>query len=643
MELRFSFIFLLSICLGMAQPASAQIFEQESIAKQELQYHLKKQHITPRSFTANYHVHHYNLNLLLNPDTQFVQGSNAISLKVLSNASSLEIDLSSKLIVDSIFSSKGKENYIHSADVIYINLANFLHKDSSEIITIFYHGNPTATSGFGSFGIGKTKTGKMLWTLSQPYGASDWWPCKNTLNDKTDSLDVYITAGKSYRAASNGLLVDSTTQDTFITHHWRHRYPITAYLVAAAVCNYEIYSNWAHLKTDSVEILNYVFTQDLQSALINTKYTEKFIELYSKLFIDYPFKKEKYGHAQFGWGGGMEHQTMSFMGKFNWDLIAHELAHQWFGDWVTCGSWQDIWLNEAFATYLNGLTYDFLRPPQEFTNWKAQVSDGVLQMPGGSVLCKDTSNAYRIFDSRLVYSKGAMVLHMLRQTLGDTMFFLACRNHLNNRGGNYAVTTNFIDEFQKTTGKKLDTFFSEWYYGEGYPIFNIVWESLPSGELSIEVEQNPSTNTVSFFHIPVEIQVRNGSQFYDFKLNLQQHKETFTIKPPFDADTLIFNPYYNWLASGNVKNITNLLGRGEVLLLFPNPAKDKLQIKLLYPNTIKNIFISDHHGKLVTDLTTTGNPSNYFETDISTFAPGEYIITAVNQNGQRFSKKFVVL
>ncbi|MDZ4757723.1 MAG: M1 family aminopeptidase [Bacteroidota bacterium] len=641
MRSRFFYI-VLGIGLLLAKQADAQIFEQESIAKQELEYHLKKPLAKPRSFTANYHVHHYNLNLLLNPDTQYVQGSNAVSLKVLSNASSLEIDLSSKLIVDSLFSSKGKEKYIHLADVIYINLASSLPKGSSETITIYYHGRPSGT-GFGSFGIGKNKTGKMLWTLSQPYGASDWWPCKNTLNDKADSLDVSVTTGKTYNVASNGLLVDSSTQDTFITRHWRHRYTIAAYLVAVAVGQYDIYSNWAHLKNDSVEILNYVFPESLQSAITNTKDVVSFIELFSKLFIDYPFKKEKYGHAEFGWGGGMEHQTMSFMGKFNWDLEAHELAHQWFGDWVTCGSWQDIWLNEAFATYLNGLTYEFLKTQQDFTNWKAQVSDGVMLLPDGSVLCKDTSNAYKIFDSRLVYSKGAMVLHMLRQTLGDSLFFLACRNHLNNRGGNYAVTTNFIDECEKTTGKKLDTFFSEWYYGEGFPIFNILWERLPSGELSIDIEQNPSSSTVSFFHIPVELQCKNGVQFYDFKLYPQQNKEHFTLKPPFDADTIIYNPYYNWLGSATLKNTTNLTGKGEVLLLFPNPAKDKLQIKLLYPNTIKSIYITDNHGKLVMDWSTTGNPSNFYEADISTFSSGEYIITAVNQNGQRFSEKFVVL
>ncbi|NOZ35444.1 MAG: M1 family metallopeptidase [Chlorobi bacterium] len=115
------------------------------------------------------------------------------------------------------------------------------------------------------------------------------------------------------------------------TAHWKHRHPIAAYLIAIAVTNYSSYSDYVTLTTgENIEVLNYVYPENLTSAQNNTPNVLDVIQLYSDLFIPYPFADEKYGHAQFGWGGGMEHQTMSFMHGFSHHLMAHELAHQWF-------------------------------------------------------------------------------------------------------------------------------------------------------------------------------------------------------------------------------------------------------------------------------------------------------------------------
>src|SRR5690606_1979392 len=137
----------------------------------------------------------------------------------------------------------------------------------------------------------------------------------------------------------------------------------------------------------------------------------------------YPFPSEKYGHAQFSWPGGMEHQTMSFMGNFAFELIAHELIHQWFGNMVTCGSWQDIFLNEGFATYLTGVCVENLLEEQWWDRWKSVRKDIVFEKPDGSIFVSDTTEVPVIFNGRLTYTKGAYLLHMLRWILGDESFF----------------------------------------------------------------------------------------------------------------------------------------------------------------------------------------------------------------------------
>src|SRR5262249_23701080 len=148
------------------------------------------------------------------------------------------------------------------------------------------------------------------------------------------------------------------------------------------------------------------------SAATNLPLVMNFLSMYDTLLIQYPFANEKYGHCQFNWGGGMEHQTMTFMDSYDFLLIGHELAHQWFGDRVTCGNWEDIWLNEGFATYFEALCENEFLGASAWTSWKQNTRNNITSAADGSVKCSDTTDFNRIFDDRLSYNKGAFLLHM---------------------------------------------------------------------------------------------------------------------------------------------------------------------------------------------------------------------------------------
>jgi aminopeptidase N len=276
------------------------------------------------------------LELKINPSEQYIQGQVEFQWQSLYDGlDQLDIDLSDALVVDSVLSPSGPLTFARANQTIRIALSEPIGKNHSHCFTGYYKGIPRK-SGLGAFVSSAHTSGPIVHTLSQPWGAKEWWPCKQGLSDKIDSVDVIVHSPKEFRTASNGILISDSTHGDSPTCHWQHRHPIATYLVAIAVSNYSVYSENAVLSDGGiVPIENYVYPHSLEKAKSQTAVTASMIKYLSDLLIDYPYKNEKYGHAQFNWSGGMEHQTMSFMGVFDYDLIAHELAHQWFGNYIT--------------------------------------------------------------------------------------------------------------------------------------------------------------------------------------------------------------------------------------------------------------------------------------------------------------------
>lgn len=592
----------------------------------------------------NYDLKYHRFFWFADPAQTFISGSVTSYFEATqSSMSTIQFELSSGMSADSAFHQGVKYEVNHSGNVITVPLGAIIPVGTLDSVTVYYHGNPT-TTGFGSFGNEIHGGAPGMWTLSEPYGASDWWPSKNDLTDKIDSIDVFVVTPNGNHVASNGLLMSETPYGTASTlAHWKHRYPIVSYLIAIASTNYARFSDYLVTGTDSLEVLNYVYPED--SVMLRTRATEVLpsITLFEELFTPYPFRAEKYGQAQFGWGGGMEHQTMTFLGKgaFNVETMAHELAHQWFGDMITCGSWQDIWLNEGFATYCAGLRYENI-DQFYWPIWKYNLISFVCYKPDGSVFCDDTTSVDRIFDSRLSYCKGAMLLHMLRWTVGDEDFFSGVQNYLNDPAlqHGFALTPDFKAHMEASSGRDLTGFFNDWYTGQGFPSYTVNYSQLPDYTASVEIYQSQSHASVNFFELPVPLQFFGADADTIIVFNHTFSGEIFTANPGFIIDSVKFDPEL-WLVSANniVTSVKDELPSGKYLTMMPNPASNFLNVKHNL-GTINSVEIITLNGKLEIDQSAIAEESG-FEINIQHLKPGTYLLRIGYKEGF-VTRKFVI-
>ncbi len=556
--------------------------------------------------TTDYNLKYHRLEWNVNPTKAEISGKVTSFFVATEDLNNITFDLANNMTVSNVTQRGVNLSYQqNSNEELVINLPSTQNNGVLDSLTITYSGNPVST-GFDSFEIsthGNAKT-PVLWTLSEPYGAKGWWPCKQDLIDKIDSIDVYITHPSQYKAASNGVLLSEKTSGSSKTTHWKHKHPIPAYLIAIAVTNYAVYND--HVNNGDFDVVNYVYPETLQSTKNATAVTPSIIDLYGSLFEMYPFADEKYGHAEFGWGGGMEHTTMTFMGGWNRSLIAHELAHQWFGNKVTCGSWEDIWLNEGFATYLDALVIENFDGENTFKSWRTSRVNHITSQPSGSTFVSDTTSVNRIFDGRLSYNKGAMILHMLRYKLGDTDFFQSIKNYLADPKltYGYARTIDLQKHFEAVSGKDLTEFFNDWFYGEGYPTYEVTWYQNPtSKEVQFTVNQTQSHNSVSFFEMPLPITVRGPGKSEIIRLEITENGQTFNTSLNFDITSIEIDPDKELISKNNSAVLgVDLVKLENDIRIYPNPVKNILTIQNNSQTHINRILFYNILGKIVLQI-----------------------------------------
>ena len=639
MNMKKFYLLILSVLVFQNVCAQENLEMKGLMAKEMKSYAAKMSIGNTNPNTLNYDLQYQRMDVSINPSVAQISGSVTSHFKPTQAMSSIYFDLSNQLTVSQVtFHGQPLVFQQLSTKEVKIDFLSSLPANVLDSLTIQYGGTPPTNNN--AFFISTQGGNSVLSTLNEPYGAQDWFPTKQSLNDKIERFDIKVTTPSQYSVASNGKLMSETILGsgqklTF----WRTQYPTAAYLIALSITNFVKLNDT--MGTPPFPFVNYIYpaTAANTTSMANIEWTKTVMNTFETFFGAYPFRNEKYGHMEFTAGGGMEHQTMSSMGAWSKQLIAHELSHQWFGDKVTCGLWNDIWLNEGFATFGEHVANEkLLLTNTQFLNYLLDQKNAITSQPGGSVYVADANlgSIGTIFDGRLSYAKGGYVVRMIKWILGETVFYQALKDYhaRPNLAYSYVKTADLNASLLQSTGKDFTGFFADWIYGQGYPTYDIRWKQT-GNTMTFKAAQTQSHTSVSFFDMPLPIKVNGtGGQVAYFALNNTSNNQYFTETVAFPVASVQFNYEYQILEKNSTVTLDNTLSTSEIkfdqFAIYPNPAKDELFVSGLKKLTDYSIYTAD--GRLVKK----GNTDK--KIDISSLSKGVYVIT-VEQTNFKFVKE----
>ncbi len=494
---------------------------------------------------------HYRLQIKLTPEPAAIEGRVTITAQAADVLTSIDVNAEENLIIDAVSFNGSPIAYERKRDRITITLASPIVSVDLFSIVIDYHGQPIVSGRLGG-GMLVDRHGPdnvpVMATLSEPFAAPSWWPCIDDPTDKA-TVEIEATVPDGFQVASNGVLdrVERNPRNT-TTFFWREMSPLSTYLVSVATTNYARFEDtYRAMDGTRMPIIYYVYPEHLDLARLKFGATLEAMHIFAPLFGEYPFVGEKYGMAEFPWRGAMEHQTMTSMGSTivgslattGRYIIAHELAHHWWGNLVTMKSWGDIWLNEGFATYAEALYYEGVQhsPASEFM---LDIDDGqVMGRLGGTVFAEDEDDPFD--DGNAIYEKGAWVLHMLRHVLGDEKFFAALKLYARRHQFSNASTIDFQRICEEQFGESLDWFFQQWIYSPGRPVYKVSMETIGNEshnytvKLTIKQKQSHSVagREQSFYVMPIDVTIHGEGVSQKVVVFNDARKQSFTITVPF--------------------------------------------------------------------------------------------------------------
>ena len=605
--------------------------------------------------TEKYDVHFYDLDLNMTNISTTLSGTVEIHGSAREELDSVWFELFETFTISEIKFNGTPVNYKRSLSVVKVPVN--ISMNDSFVISISYNGTPPdgTTNPLGGSGMTNDNSpswgNQVTWSLSEPFSAFEWFPCKQSLTDKADSVFVSITVPSTCKAGSNGVLVEVLDLGNgFKKFSWEHRYPIDYYLISVSVAQYIEYTVYANPvgATNPIPIQNFIYNNP--ATLPNFKNdideTVDFIEYFSDIFGLYPFYKEKYGHCMAPLSGGMEHQTMTTQGFFNNTLTAHELAHQWWGNHVTCKSWSDIWVNEGFASYAEYLMLEELYPGDELDDMLDRHNT-IMSQSGGSIWVEDSLDGDRIFSSRLTYDKGAAFVHTLRYLINnDELFFTSLQNFQSDFTFSTALGIDVQEVMENVSGLDLSEAFEQWYFGEGYPTYSAKW-NVVGNDLLVNISHNASMpSRTPLFTNDLDVRFkRAGLSDTTIRFSITSNDENFKIEGLNTVTSLSLIDPNNWIINkvGFIQRDLSLKidelkkeDNQSSISLYPNPTMDFIEVNSSKTEVL-HLKITDTSGKLCFSKSIKAGD----KIDVSEFHSGLYMFQIESENGEQITRKIV--
>ncbi len=593
---------------------------------------------------TSYDVKFYHIDVFVGIDSSYIGGKVSYLLQAKQDSlNQISLDLMDYYLIDSI--SAPVSSYSLSDDVLTLHFSNIFAAEDLIDFSIYYHGVPQLAGGYKGLRYEAHNGNQpVIATLSTPYLAHTWFPCKDGTADKADSIyvDIRIPA-LSYDsiplvALSNGILTQVEDSGESRKYYWHHHYPIVPYYIMIAISNYRSFQQTITGDDYTFPIDYYVFDEHLNTAQTAMESFPDAVNYFSGIFGDYPFRNEKYGMTQLGFYGAIENQTNTIINNLSpgyFNTAVHELAHQWFGDMITCQNWHHAWLNEGFATYAAILYQEHIGGSEVYQSLMAEME----YYSGGTVYLTDDSDPFNIFVP-IIYKKGAYVLHMLRGVMGDEDFFEALYDYAHTAEFQYqnANTEDFKAVCQAHTSINLDAFFDQWIYDEYYPVYHYNYEyNTASGELGVAIVQSQfSLGWRPVFEMPIELKVSfaDGSDTL-LKVYNDQAIQNYSFSLNKEVSGFDFDPQHRILKSAIYDediNVGMTSSANSVFLTYPNPNKGHFLIDFggnAYSGL--NISLQDIGGKIIY-YKKIPYPQSRVEIYIPDFQEGIYFLNLHSKN-----------
>ena len=584
-------------------------------------------------------VLHYDLSIAIDRETETIDAIAGVELvPTEDNLTNFKLFLK-ELTVSQV---TGASSFSQDADSLFITLPSPASTSDTLDLVIHYSGAPPEES-WGGFHFHPYVTYHMgVGFVSDPSMGKYMFPCHDRPSDKA-SFDFHITVPDTLYAVANGDSAGVTDNaDGTLTYHWTLDQPMSTYLAAISIADYTV----LHDSTDS-RIYYYVYSWDVEDALGSFQHVDLMMAQFESVYSPYPWDC-KFSYVQTPIGD-MEHLSQVYHiasavnGNTNYDwLLAHEMAHMWWGNCVTERYWTEVWLSESFATFSEAIWMESYGP----TEYLDYVVNNIMKpyLNSGELFSIVNPQTPAELWSNTTYEKGASVLYMLRLLMGDAAFFAGLNTYFADYSYTTATTVDLIDHMEAEYGD-LDWFFDQWVYGEGYPIYDVSSDWVQQGsewQLTINIDQIQSVS--NFFTMPVEFLVEgSGSDsLVAFWNNSQNQEEMFVL--PFEPISVEFDPYSKILS-------TAVLGLEEqtfppdggvgTMYIGPNPAT--LNATINWQGTVDmalQVNMYDLSGRIVQRMVM--EPSSR-SLDLTGIPAGTYIVDAVAPGNVRQAARLVIL